>query len=386
VDTTTGIISTVNTGNTTLRYAQALSIDSSGNLYVTITLNHWIAKAPFPYGGTVEAVAGTDRGFSGDLGPATLAMLSGPTGTTVGASGNVYIADNGNCRVRLVTASTGIITTFAGTDQAAGNDGDGGPATSAGICGVRGVTLDNVRGVLYITQTLVSHVIRAVSLSTNIITTVVGKGDQGYSGDGGPATLAAVNNLYKLAVDSAGNLFVADGGNSAIRYVQKSTGIIYTIIGGNGLGSTGDGGPGSAAKLVLPQSINYDETNGKLYIADTHNFVVRVVSLACTPGHWSKTGSTPCTACAANTYNPLWGASASSVCVPCGVLQTSGIGAASCVSAIGNIALFAGSYSSGNSADGVAATSALMGILYGVAVDSGRGQVFIPDNTNAKIW
>jgi hypothetical protein len=384
-----------------------MRVDISGNLFVADTMNQQVSQVvnvPYPYSGEVVTVAGTGvAGTTGDGEPATLALISGPSALALDASANCYFAESGGSyRVRLVTASTGIITLFAGTGT--GGDGDGGAATLADIRNPIDLALDSARGVLYITTS--QFKIRAVSLSTGIISTVAGTGLGGYSGDVGPATLTTVNSPY-MALDGGGNMFFSDGSLGVVRYLHHSTGIITTIAGTGTRGTTGDGGPAALAAFNRPGKLALDAASGRLYISDSFfgsNSVVRVVSMTfpCPAGSWSPTGSTPCTACAANTYSTSTstGATTSSVCTcaantystntgaesspscgPCGVLMASAAGATSCSSLLGNIGMFAGRHYPGTSGDGGAATSAFIGEVWDVLSDVARGRVFILDQS-----
>ena len=208
-------------------------------------------------------IAITARCESYFRGSATSADVPFPWGIAVDNSGNVYIASSHEQRVRKVDTS-GVITTVAGTGTQ-GYSGDGGPAVAAQLNSPSVVALDD-SGNLFIGE---YHAIRKVDMSSGIITTVAGtRGDDGsgYSGDGGIATDARLKYPYGLAVDSVGNIYIADRGNHAIRKVDTS-GIITTVIGGNGLGSTGDGGLGTQAKISTPYNIGID-SDGNLFITD----------------------------------------------------------------------------------------------------------------------
>ena len=191
----------------------AFAVDASGNLLVADTyLNRINRVAP---NGAVSRVAGTGSyGFGGDGGPATAALLSYPWGLAFDAAGNLYIADTYNNRIRKITPD-GVISTVAGTGVA-GSLGDGGPATSAQLSGPGGVAVD-AAGSLYIADSF-NHRIRKVSPS-GIISTVAGTGVAGFGGDGGLATSAQLNFPTGLALDPAGNLFVADSENNRIRRI-----------------------------------------------------------------------------------------------------------------------------------------------------------------------
>ena len=210
-------------------------------------------------------------GYGGDGGPATGAGLTWPAGSTMDAAGNLYIADQNNSRVRKVDPN-GIITTVAGNGTP-GYSGDGGVASSAELNDPSDVATDS-SGNLYIVEYLGARV-RKVSPG-GIITTVAGNGTSGYSGDGGPATSAELSGPIGIAVDSAGNLYIADQYNNRIRMVNLN-GTIVTVAGNGTSGFSGDGGAATGAKLNYPATIALD-SSGSLYIADTNNSRVRKVS------------------------------------------------------------------------------------------------------------
>jgi prepilin-type N-terminal cleavage/methylation domain-containing protein len=257
-----------------LFYPYGVAVDSSGNLYIADYYNNRIRMVTASTG-IITTVAGNGtEGYSGDGGPATSAELNNPTKSAVDSSGNLYIADYGNQRVRMVTASTGIITTVAGNGTA-GYSGDGGAATSAELWGPYGVAVDS-SGNLYIVE-IWNFRIRKVTASTGIITTVAGNGTSGYSGDNGAATSAELWTPYGVAVDSSGNLYIADYGNNRIRKVTASTGIITTIAGNGTAGYSGDGGPATSAKLHSPTGSAVD-SSGNLYISEYGNNRIRKVT------------------------------------------------------------------------------------------------------------
>ena len=246
-----------------------LALDGSGNLYIADRANHRIRKVS--PSGLITTVAGTgDVGNSGDGGPATCARLFSPFGVAVDGSGNLYIADFGNCRIRKVNTS-GVISTVAGTGSC-GYGGDGGPAISARLNSPIDVALDG-SGNLYIADRN-NHRIRKVNAS-GVISTVAGTGIYGYSGDGGLATSAQLNNPYNVTVDDTGQLYISDTFNHRIRKVAAS-GVITTVAGTGNQSYGGDGGPATSAQLNDPYGIKFD-SSGNLYIADLGNHRIRKV-------------------------------------------------------------------------------------------------------------
>ena len=242
--------------------------------------------------GVVTTYAGGFSGFGGDGGLATSARLSFPDGLAVDSSGNLFIADTANNRVRRVSAN-GTISTVAG-NGVAGFAGDGGPAISAQIR-PSGIALD-ASGNLFIAEPA-NHRIRKVT-SNGTISTVAGIGSPGYSGDGGPATSAQLSSPAGVAVDTAGNIFIADTGNSSIRKVTPA-GVISTIAGSGSAGYGGDGGLATKARLNQPRRVAVSST-GDLFIADTNNNRIRKVSfgpaalneVAATKGDFNGDGKT----------------------------------------------------------------------------------------------
>jgi uncharacterized protein (TIGR03437 family) len=248
-----------------------LTVDASGNLYVAQPSDFRVRRVT--PGGVISTYAGNGAiGSSGDGGPATSAALSPPLnghqGLATDAAGNLYIADYGNNRVRRVD-TTGIITTVAGNGSGI-YSGDGGAATNAGIPGPIGVAVDAV-GNLYIASYRNARV-RKVTPSGNI-STFAGSGALGSSGDGGPATSAAFNAPYAVAVDSSGNLYIADQTAARIRKVN-SAGVITAVAGSGAHGSSGDGGLATSASLD-PNGLAVDSA-GNIYIADQNSRIRKV--------------------------------------------------------------------------------------------------------------
>jgi len=287
-----------------------------------------LAGAAGAAAGDIATYAGTGvGGYSGDGGPATAAQVNWPEGVAVDEVGNLFIGDQANDRVRRVDAATGVITTYAGNGLY-GDSGDGGPATAARLNGPGGLAVDG-EGNLFIADQY-NHKVRRVDAATGVITTYAGTGSSGYSGDGGPATAAQLYQPSDVAVDTAGNLFIADQHNDRVRRVDAITGVITTYAGTGDAGYLGDGGPATAARFDYPVSVAVDGA-GNLFIADWNNSVVRRVDAAT------------------------------------GVITT-----------------YAGTGSSGYSGDGGPATAAQVNWPIAVAV-SGAGDLFIADTYNDRV-
>ena len=246
-----------------------VAVDGAGNFFIADRFGRRIRKVDGA--GILTTVAGTGaRGFSGDGGPATDAALNSTNGVAVDGAGNLFIADSGNNRIRKVDGA-GIITTVAG-GGGRGFSGDGGPATAAALRFPLGVAVDGA-GNLFIADSS-NNRIRKVD-GAGIITTVAGTGAFGFSGDGGPATDAALGFPEGVAVDGAGNLFIANASSRRIRKVDGA-GTITTVAGTGAFGFSGDGGPATAAALASPIGVAVDGA-GNLFIADEDNRRIRAV-------------------------------------------------------------------------------------------------------------
>jgi hypothetical protein len=242
----------------------AVAVDSADNLYIADFNNHRVRKVDAS--GIISTVAGGGNPANGlgDGGPATSARLSLPSGVTVDASGNLFIADYGHHRVRMVTP-TGTISTVAGTGQA-GFAGDGGPATAAQLNGPFNPLVDDAGRVYF--DDFGNHRVRMVGLD-GIIRTVAGGGNPADGvGDGGLATDARIDTPEQLALDGAGNLFIGDNVGCRIRRVGP-VGIITTVAGTGVRGFSGDGGPATKAQLSGPFGLAMDKA-GNLYFSDSH--------------------------------------------------------------------------------------------------------------------
>jgi Secretion system C-terminal sorting domain/Bacterial Ig domain len=296
IDATTGIVTTVagngtggSIGDGTPATAAELgasggpnpgvvgvAVDASNNIYIGDATNNKIRRVD-GVTGIITTLAGTGTaGSTGDGGPASAALLSGPRGVAVDAAGNVFFADAGNNKIRMVTISTGIITTVAGNGTA-GYTSDGVVATTTKINSPRGVWVDASENVYFADYS--NNRIRMVSSATGIIYTVAGNGTAGYTADGVVATTTKINGATDVKVDAAGNIYVADAGNNRVRVVNTS-GIINTIAGSaSAAGWAGDGSLATAAavKMSSPVSIAVEPNTNYFYISDRNNDVIREV-------------------------------------------------------------------------------------------------------------
>lgn len=253
----------------------AVSLDAQGNIFIADRDNHRIRKVD-ALTGTITTIAGTGvLGYSGDGGPAINAKIRSPLGIVVDASGNVYIADNGNSRVRKIDAVSGIITTIAGTGTF-GYSGDGGLAVNAEMKHPSSICLDAIGNIYFSDYS--NDNIRKIDVSTGIITTVAGTGVAGVSPDGGLAINSPLNEPYGVAVDVVGNLYFAERNNNKIRKVDATTGVLTTIVGNGVPGSSGDGNSASLAQVSGPRGVFIDSSTGDIFIADADNNKIRKIT------------------------------------------------------------------------------------------------------------
>jgi sugar lactone lactonase YvrE len=268
---------------------EGISLDRKGNIYFADTLNQRIRK--INASGKITTIAGNGQvcpsstDTCGDGGPATQASFSNPTATAADSAGNLYVADNGDNRIRKVNASTGIITTVAGNGQICSSPnlcGDGGPAIDASFSGYLYEISVDASGNLYVSDTGNNRV-RRVEASTRIIHTVAGNGfacsrPTGSCGDGELAVKASLTSPQGTSTDAAGNLYIADASDQKIRRVDGKTHIISTVAGIGVSGYNGDGQLATSAELSFPATVTVDRT-GTLTIADSNNGRVRSVVL-----------------------------------------------------------------------------------------------------------
>jgi sugar lactone lactonase YvrE len=438
---TSGIITTV-AGNGSCCYSgdgsaalqaqirpSGVAVDAANNLYIAETGNYRVRKVAAATGNITTVAGNGTNGFSGDNGPATSAQISSAYAVAVDGSGNLYIADRNNYRIRKVAA--GAITTIAGTG-ANGFSGDNGPAASAQISSVYGLTVDG-SGNLYIAD-IGNLRIRKVSGGT--ITTVAGNGVAGFSGDGGAATSASFETPYGVAVDGSGSLYISDWSNNRIRKVAggtintvaggsigdngpavfaglssagglvkdglgnvyvadsfyhrvrkiSSAGVITTVAGTGISGYSGDNGPATSAQLNSPGGLALDG-GGNLYIADSANNRIRKVTAGGTITTFAGSGTPsysgdngPAISAQLNNPDALLLDGANNLYIS----DTGNYRIRMVAAATGNITTVAGNGTSGFSGDNGPATSAQISAVYAMTFDS-LGNGYLADSGNYRI-
>ncbi|MBI4472136.1 MAG: SMP-30/gluconolactonase/LRE family protein [Acidobacteria bacterium] len=360
-----------------------MAFDRESNLFVADRANARVRKIDATTQHVITTVAGTGQlGFSGDNGPAIQAQLDAPTDVAVDRRGNLFIADLS--RIRRVDAATGIITTVAGRD-ADGYSGDGGLATAATLNGASngvGIRVDDA-GNLIIADTG-NNRIRKVDATTQNITTIAGTGAPAFSGDNGPATDSGLTTPVGAIVDGAGNLLIADFGNSRIRKVDARTGIISTFAGSGP--SSGDGGPATEAYLDFPASVAVDRLDA-LFVGENYRVrrvdpgtgIIRTFVGTGQPGVGGDGG--PATQAPLNEHLDIAvDAGGNLYVVDAHIHQVRKIDAGSAV-----ITTVAGvDREPGSSGDGGLASAAKLNYPAGVAVDA-SGNIYISDSENHRI-
>jgi trimeric autotransporter adhesin len=286
IDAITGIITTVagngipgySGDNITATSAEinlpaGLCVDDSDNIFIADFNNNRVREVVNATG-FIYTIAGNGiEGIVGDGGPATAAEIDHPHQTACDNHGDVYISDENNNKIRKVVLSTGVISTVVGTGRP-GYAGDGGPAITAELNSPKCIFLDDSDN-MYIADWL-NNRIRKVSVLTGFISTVAGNGMPGFDGDNGPATAAELNDPYRVALDSSGNMFIADGSDNRVRWVNKTTHTINTLAGNGESGFWGDGGPAQDAELDYPPGVAVNKA-GNVFIADLRNNRIREV-------------------------------------------------------------------------------------------------------------
>ena len=383
--------------NASLNFPYGMDVDAAGNIGIGDANNNRIRYVSGATG-VISTVAGTGKsGYNGDGIAASTALLAGPHGVALGVAGVVYIADSNNNRIRVVnqgaapvifypngktpvTILPGQIGTIAGTGVA-GYSGDGGPATQAQVNLPWGLLI-GLSTNLFIADYYGQRV-RKINLLTGIITTIAGIGVQGHTGDGGPATQAAITFPTTLALDSAGNLYIGQEQANTVRMVAAATGIITTVAGTGVSGTSGDGGPAIDAEVNSPTGVAVDSA-GNFYIAEYNGGRVRRVD-GITQIITTEAGSTNfgdgLPALEVNLNQPV-GFSFD----PQGRMTFSDQANQEIrvMSASGIITAVAGTGVSGYNGDGIPAAQAQINIPADAQFDS-SGNLFICDRGNARI-
>ena len=366
----------------TLNLATGIAVDPSGNLYIADSLNGRIRKIPGVAGSnpSINTVAGDGvYSYSGDGGPAANALLDFPQGVAVGPDGSVYFADTDNNAVRKVSPA-GVISTIAGNGSA-GYGGDGAAGTASQLNAPVGVAVDSA-GNVYIADGSNNRV-RKVTAS-GVISTFAGNGAAGSTGDGGPASGAELNSPFGLTLDSSGNLYITEFVGDRVRKVSAAGGLISTVAGDGIGGYAGDGGPAINAELDSPKAVVVDPS-GNLYIADSVNNVVRQVNASGAIATVVGTGGSAFS----GDYGPAIDAQ---LIDPTGLALdsagnlyiTDGSTRVRRVYPDGIILTIAGNGARGFSGDGGLATNAQMSGPFGVAVAAG-GSLYVTDSGNNAI-
>jgi hypothetical protein len=418
-----------------LNFPNRIAIDSADNLYIP-DINNFVVRKVTASSGVITTIAGTgiyNQSGCAPSGAAANAQLRTPGGVVVDTTGNVFIADQGCGRIFEIVKSSGNIVTVAGGGS---NDSDNIAATAATLRSPHNVVVDG-NGNLYIAESS-SHKIRKVSLATGKISTVAGNGFGmgtqwgGYTGDGGPATSAELNWPTDVKLDSAGNIYIADMWNNAIRKVTAATGKISTVA-GNGFGTlsaqitsapcgySGDGGPSASAELCYPSGVTVDGA-GNLYISDRGNNALRKVTVSSVPPtattaaptfsvsggtypapqlvsitdstksasiHITVDGTTP-TAASPGYKGPInvsGTITIKAIAIALGYLQSAPVAATYTITSTPGtvITTVAGSGVAGFSRNGGAALNVNLGFLDDVAVDA-AGNLYLADGSNNVIW
>jgi uncharacterized repeat protein (TIGR01451 family) len=358
-----------------LNFPAGIALDATGNLFIADTNNSRIRKVT--PAGIITTVAGmATRGFGGDNGPAVSAQLNLPGGIALDATGNLFIADTNNHRIRMVTPA-GIITTVAGTGTGTFG-GDNGPAVSARLNFPSGVAVGSANTLFIADRN--NYRIRKVT-SDGVISTVAGIGVYGFTGDNGPAVSARLALPRGIAVDGSDNLLIADSSNSRIRKVTPA-GIISTVAGNGGFGFAGDNGPAVSARLASPWGVAVDGS-GNLFVADTDNQRIRkitpagIISTVAGMGSFGFAGDNgPAVSALLNYPNGVAVDATGNLLIA----DTSNSRIRK-VTPAGVISTFAGNGITGTGGDGGAATSAQLSTPAGVAVGP-DGTVYIVDCSN----
>jgi trimeric autotransporter adhesin len=252
----------------------AVAVDFQGNLFISDFAKDVVRRVDATTHIVTTVTGNGTAGFGGDLGPASAGILHSPSGLSFDAGGSLYISDSGNQSIREIDGATGHLSTFAG-NQVAAYSGDGGVATSASLHSPADVAVDD-QGSLYISDSA-NDALRKVDPASLIITSAAGNGSPGSTGNGGLAVSALLNAPAAVAVNTAGDIYIADDSNNVIRKITAVGGGISVAAGTGVAGFSGDGGLATSAKFSNPQGLAVDAA-GNLYIADSANNVFRKIS------------------------------------------------------------------------------------------------------------
>ncbi len=340
---------------------------------------------PFAKGktGIITTLAGTGQaGHSGDGGPAVRAMLREPFMCAFDARGNLCVADATSHCVRRVDQATGIITTVAGTGQL-GYSGDGGPATQATMNQPYSLQVDR-NGDIYIVDRL-NAAVRKVAAATGIITTVAGTGQAGYSGDGGPGPRAQLREPNDCFLDGRGGLLIADIQDQRVRRLDLRTGIITTFAGNGEKARKGDGLPAAQASIFGARAVCMDR-QGNTYICEREGNGVRLVDAKGIMSTYAGTGERGYTGDGGSALAATWGAPKAIRCDARDnviVVDTENHAIRRIDAATGRVTTIAGGHKGGDG-DGGSATAAGLDRPHGCDLDA-QGQIFIADSNNHRV-
>ncbi len=354
----------------------------AGDLFIADSYNNRVRRID-PRTGLISTVAGTgERGGSGDGGPAVQAELHFPEGIAVDAAGNLFISDTVNRRIRRVDARTGIISAYAGIGGVGGVglNAEGTPAPEARFLRLARIAVDT-HGNIFIADSP-SHCILVIDAATRTVRTFAGSGRQGYGGDGGPATQARLSFPEGVVVAPNGDVYLADVGNHRVRKVEARTGIIRTVAGTGEKGFSGDGGPAVQARLWSPGRVWVDEA-GDLFIADILNARIRrvaavtgLIDTVAGRGDWGDGG--PAREALLSVPGDVVFAAGKVYIADYGTRRIRCVDMAS-----GVITTVAGGGT--RSGDGIPAVEADLLLPEGIAVD-GTKALYIADNVSSRVW
>jgi hypothetical protein len=333
--------------------------------------------------GKIQTVVGTgEEGYSGDGGPALEATIGEAYGCSFDIDGNLYICDGRTHTIRRIDKFTQVITTVAGTGEA-GYSGDGGPATEATMDNIYSLTVD-ANGDIYIVDRF-NAAVRKIDAATGIITTVAGTGEPGYSGDGGPGSQAQMREPNDCWLDGKGGLLIADIQDQRVRRLDLSTGTIDTFAGDGEKRRAGDGGTATAASLMGPRAVCMD-TKGNTYIAEREGNGVRKVDANGVMYTFAGTGEPGYTGDGGPALTATWGAPKAMRCDNHDdliVVDTENNAIRRIDVKTGIVTTVAGGHQGGDG-DGGNATDAGLERPHGLGIDR-QGNLFIADGINRRV-